>query len=118
MISTIGKFKAATHLMACGYDVFMEVDGKSPFDLVAHKDGELQRVEVKTTTRRSKYNTGWEVQLKSVRSNKTKNVIHNFSTENCDILVVYIMPLDKVCMYNTKDITQKTSLIILDTQIG
>ena len=118
MQGSIAKFKAATYFMELGYDVFMEMDGKSPFDLVLHKEGKLERVEVKSTRRRSKYETGWEVQIKKVRPNRTRNNIKPFDNSECDKLVIYVVPLDEILVYEAQDIKVKNTLTILDKDIG
>lgn len=97
---------------------FSELDGKSPFDLVVHKDNKLYRVEIKSTETRSKYNTGWEVQLKKVRSNRSENKITNFSSNQCDILVVYICPIDEIILIDSSLVKVKSSLTITDKEIN
>ena len=43
-IGSLGKAKVIAYLIALGYNVYLEFDGKSPFDLVIHKDDILDRV--------------------------------------------------------------------------
>jgi len=114
---SLGKIRVISRLVETGHDVFMEIDGKSPFDLVAHKNGKLYRVEVKSTSRRTKFDTGWEVQLKRVRSNRTSNKIINFSKDQCDILAVYIEPIDLVLLIDSCEITAKTAMAVLDKDL-
>ncbi len=113
-LGSYGKIKVAAYLIEKGYDVFIELDGKSPFDLVAHKDGILERVEVKTTKTRSKSNSGWEVQIKSIRPNRTKNRIVGFDNTKSDILCVYIQPIDKILLYKSCNIKNSIKFIIHD----
>lgn len=42
------ELAAAAHLMGLDYKVFRAMSPSSPFDLVAYKDGQCLRVEVKT----------------------------------------------------------------------
>jgi len=116
-VGSLGKAKVIAHLIELGYDVYLEFDGKSPFDLVVHKDDLLERVEVKTTGRRTKFNTGWEVQLKKVRPNRTSNKIINFDNSKVDKVVVYIEPIRKVVLYDAKDIKAKTAMAVLDKDL-
>ena len=116
-LGSLGKSKVISELIKKEYDVFTEFEGKSPFDLVAHKEQKLYRVEVKSTQRRTKYNTGWEVQIKKVRPNRSKAVIHNFSSDQCDILAVFIEPLDKVILIQSSEIKTKSMLTILDKSL-
>lgn len=46
----VNELRACAHLMHQGFDVFRCVAPHAPFDLVAHRDGQLYRVEVKTLT--------------------------------------------------------------------
>ena len=113
----LGESRAITELIKQGYEIFTQFSGKAPFDFVAYLDGECKRVEVKSTSRRTKYDTGWEVQLKKVRPNSSRNVITNFDNTSCDILCVYIVPLDIVVVYNSSDIKAKTSMAIQDGEV-
>lgn len=116
-LGSLGKSRTISELIRNGFDIFTEFEGKAPFDLVAHKDGELKRIEVKSTQRRTKYDTGWEIQIKRVRPNRSETVIHNFNSSQCDILAVYIEPLDKVLLLDSSKIKVKTMLTILDSEL-
>lgn len=50
-IGAVSELRAAVHLMQQGFDVFRCVAPHAPFDLVAHRDGTLYRVEVKTMSK-------------------------------------------------------------------
>lgn len=116
-IGSLGKAKVVTRLIELGYDVFLEFDGKSPFDLVIHKNDVLERVEVKYTGTRNKANTGWKVQLKKVRPNRTRNKIINFDKTKLEKLVVFIEPLNLVVLFESKDINVTCELCILDKDL-
>jgi hypothetical protein len=45
------ELRAAVHLMRQGFDVFRCVGPHAPFDLVAYRNGQLYRVEVKTLSK-------------------------------------------------------------------
>jgi hypothetical protein len=45
------ELSASAHLLARGFDVYRSVSPAAAFDLVAHRDGQLLRVEVKTVSR-------------------------------------------------------------------
>ena len=82
------------HFLTEGYDVFSPFGGHGPFDLVVHRDGQLLRVEVKSTTVRTA--TGWNVQLKRVRTNGSGHVLRYFDASAVDLLAVYIVPERRV----------------------
>ena len=72
--------------------------------MIGHKDGKLYRIEVKSTETESKSGSGWEVQIKKVRPNKTENKITNFSKDQCDLLAIYLKPVDKVLLIPSADV--------------
>ena len=95
-----------------GFDVFLPIGGKTEHDIICYHErfGTLT-VQVKSTSRKSAYGS-YEVQLKSVRPNRTESTIHNFDTARQDILAVYIVELDAVIFYISKNIIVKTQLSI------
>lgn len=99
--SNLGELKVAAALAEQHYDVFVGWGGKSVCDLVAHKDGVLYRVQIKTTSTQAT-SGNWTVQIKSVRHNKTANVIHNFDASKCDMLAIYVLPEDRVVFVDPK----------------
>ena len=50
-VGVFSELTVAMDLIKRGYDVFMSMHPNSPFDMVAHKDGKLLRVEAKTARR-------------------------------------------------------------------
>lgn len=110
--STLAEMKVATVLTEQGYEVFNQISGKSPFDFVAHKDGSLLKVEVKSTmTKASKYGS-WEIAIKRTRSNRTSSTTHHFNGDLYDILAIYIHEIDRVCFFNSKLVTNQSSITI------
>lgn len=53
-VGSISELRASAHLMQQGFDVFRCVAPHAPFDLVAYRDGQLYRVEVKTASKPSR----------------------------------------------------------------
>lgn len=116
--SVLAEVKATAELINLGFDVFTQVSGKSPFDLVAYENGRLLKVEVKSGSRRNKKNNGWIVQIKRNKySGQIGNYSVPFSTDVCDILAVYIVPLNKVLIIRSEDVTSVNELIIYDEQL-
>jgi len=116
-VSLLGEAKAITCFIENGYDVFTQFSGKSSFDFVAYKNDKLYRVEVKTTTRRSRADTGWEVQLKRVRPNRTGNNIAIFDNASCDFLCIYIQPIDKIYIIESCNVKATSALTLLDSDL-
>ena len=110
---SIGLTQAIATFTRLGYVVSLPLIDNQSYDLVAEKDGVLQRVQVKTTRQKS-LSGNFVVELKRVRANRTTNVIYKFGSDSCEILYVmtsegdqYIIPSDKVeatcsCTLGTK----------------
>ena len=114
----LGELAAMKHFLTLGYEVYTAVTDSSTYDIILAKDGLLQRVEVKTTAARTKNDKGWVVQLKRVRPNKTQNKIHPFDSSRIDLLAVYITPLDRVVVFDARDLHQRATLSVLDIQLA
>ncbi len=111
-ITALSQARVTSELARQRFDIFAELVGKSPFDLIAHRDGILYRVSVESTMSQKRDRGSWEVLLKRVRSNKTQNHIHKFDPDSCDILCVYIEQIDKVCFFDPKAIRSSNSITI------
>ena len=115
-MGSVGESKVASELSRHRFHVFIQTTGKAPFDLVVYKDGYLYRVNVKTTQRLDKWGS-WEVQIKSVRSNRTKNRVVPFDPLSCDVLAVYIEPLDRVCFLRASEVSEKCSIALREKTV-
>jgi PD-(D/E)XK endonuclease len=115
-LGSLGESKVAAELSRYRFHVFTQTTGKAPFDLVAYKDGRLYRVNVKTTQRLSKWGS-WELKIASVRSNRTGNRIVPFDFTSCDVLAVYIEPLDKVCFLHSSEVAGKNYITLRDKTV-
>ena len=51
-VGAISELAVCSDLLSKGYDVFRSVSPAAPCDLIAHKEGKLIRVEVKTNARK------------------------------------------------------------------
>ena len=115
-LGSVGESKVASELSRHRFHVFIQTTGKAPFDLVVYKDGYLYRVNVKTTQRLDKWGS-WEVQIKSVRSNRSKNRVVPFDPLSCDVLAVYIEPLDQVCFLRASEVSEKCSIALREKTV-
>lgn len=93
-LATVAILKAQQWFIENGYDVFAELDGKSPFDFVVHKDDKLFRVEVKSTSRLVQ--SSYMVNLRSTRWNRTTLQSKKFDASKSDICCVYVEPMKKL----------------------
>jgi len=99
------------------YDIYMPIFGNADFDMIVAKDGRTYRVEVKTSAYEVRPNK-YEVQLRSVRPNKTENRIKKFDASRSDLLAIYIIPTNRVVVLDSKDYDGRTSVIIEGTVQG
>lgn len=114
MKSVTGELAAAKHLATLGMEVFFPLGGKTSADLLAvdTTDGSVKRIQVKTTSTQARSGNGWQVQLKSVRPNRSGSRIKRFNPTDYDLLVVYIEPEDRVEVFNTSNITQTCEMLV------
>ncbi len=108
-LGSLGEAKVIAKFVEHGFDVFTQFSGKAPFDLVAYQDGCLLRVQVKGTASKTRYGV-YQVQLKAIRANRTRNVIHYFEPSECDVLAIYIEPLDTICFLRADEIGARGQL--------
>jgi PD-(D/E)XK endonuclease len=108
-LGSLAEAKVIAKLVENKFDVFIQFSGKASFDLVAYRDGQLYKIQVKGTSSKTRYGV-YQVQLKAVRANRTGNTIHYFDTSQCDVLAIYVEPLDKVCFLRTEEIRARGQL--------
>jgi hypothetical protein len=104
----LAEAKVLSKLVEGQFDVFVQFSGKAPFDLVAYKDGQLLRVNVKGTA--TKLRGAYPLRLREIRPNRTRNVIRHFDPKRCDVLAIYVAPLDKVCFLRSEEVAAKAQL--------
>lgn len=110
-MSSVSEAKIVADFAVKGFDIFTQSNGKSPFDLVVHKDGKVLRVQVKSCGKLDKKGR-FHVQLRSVRHNKTENKIIKFDPNSCDILAIYLFGPDKICYINPQELKAFNEIII------
>ena len=93
----VAEAKVLAHLVENGYEVFLPFADCGSVDLLAMKDGIIQRVSVKYTSVRK--NQKWNVKLSNVSRLKDGGVNERvFNYNSCDLLAVYIGPEDRVVL--------------------
>lgn len=110
-IGSLAESRVQTELIRQGFEVFIQTNGKAPFDFVAFKDNKLYRVSVKGTSGGPNEYGSYFIQLRKIRSNKTKNVIKPFNRDECDIVGFYIEDLDFVGFINSNEIQATNGLM-------
>jgi len=106
---SIGLTAAIYKLTQLGYTVSIPLIDNQGYDLVVDIDEKLYKVEIKSTS--VKCPTGWSVQIKKVRPNRTTNVITPFDSKSVDFLFVYTTEGD--CYFiPSEDIETKSQLTV------
>jgi len=109
-LGSLGEAKAITEFLKLDYTVFTPFsEGNDPFDFIAVKDGNLLRVEVKSTNSLDK-NGNYIITIRAARSNNNGNRVKLFDSNSCDMVACYIKPIDTTCFILSKDIKTKRTL--------
>jgi hypothetical protein len=111
-IGALAEAEVIAALTKLKFHVFNQVSGKAPFDLVAVRDNKLYRINVKGVSVGANKNGSYDLQLASVRSNKTANVIHKYDPTSCDILAVFILKENTICYFKSADIQSGRSIAL------
>lgn len=108
----LGETLAKLYFEVKGYFVYTNSSGKAEFDMVISKDGLVYTVEVKTVSciKISAKGEYFDIQLKSVRSNTTENIIYNFDNSFIDYLAVVDILTHKVIVISAAEIKVTGSL--------
>ena len=85
----LGEVSAIEWLTAQGYDIYLPLGHSPDIDVIAIRDVELLRVQVKTTTRR--FNERWSAMICTRGGNQSWNgLVKHFSPLRCDSLFVHV----------------------------
>ena len=94
----IGMAQAIATFAKLGHTVSIPLIDNQGYDLIVDKDGQLLKVQVKTTKQKAPSNN-YVVELRRIRANRTQNTIHTFNNQDTDLLYIlteegveYIIP--------------------------
>lgn len=106
----LGEAKVIAYLIEQGYELYLPFSNNSKYDVIAFKDGKLNRVSIKFTSVKRSSGT-WDVEMRQIyRGNKVIK-IDKFDNSTCDIVAVYIGPLDRVILVDSSYATGRGLLI-------
>jgi hypothetical protein len=109
---SLAEISVIKNLIQDSWDVFTSFNGKTEFDIIAYKEEfGVITIQVKSTSYK-KPSGSYEVGLRSIRSNKTKNSIYKFNNEIQDILAIYIVEIDAIIFKISNNITNVSSISI------
>lgn len=83
----VGLGIAIAYFCKEGFNVSIPLTDSQEYDLVVENDGNLKKVQVKTTSFKTEYGI-YQVMLKTCGGNKSSNTIKNFDPEKVDLLFV------------------------------
>lgn len=113
----LGELKAQMYFARKGFEIYTGVAGSTYYDFLAVtargvKIPKVLKVEVKSTRCRNKSNTGWIFNIR-----KSHGDLH-FDKNKVDYLCLYIVPLDRLFVVNSKEVKQRRECLILDKDLG
>jgi len=111
-ISQLSELKVMTDLANQGYHIFNQVSGKAPFDIVISKGTELKRVSIKSNSQKPNKLGKYQIQLRRIRSNKTKNKIYKIEDNEFDILAIYIKEEDRIVYLSINEVKGRSTINI------
>lgn len=91
----LAEAKVLAYLIELDYEVYMPFSNNSKYDAIAVKDGVVKRISIKFTSVKRPLGT-WVVEMRQIYRGNNKINIDKFDKSQCDLIGVYIGPLDKV----------------------
>jgi hypothetical protein len=116
-LGALAESRVTAELLRNRWWVFASTSGKAPFDLVAARGAQLLRVEVKGCATRQR-SGGFAVSLRSVRPNRSGNVVRFLTPETSDVVAIYLEPIDTVCFVPTVELAGRTTLTLFEAAAG
>ena len=117
--------RAIAYYTAKCIPVMLPLNDTQKYDLVVDKDGQLQRVSVKTTQGMNKNNTYYVVQLKNCGGASSKSTIRHFDNTTCDIVFIvtvegtmYEIPSSLINVSGTLTLTEDWNPYIVNLDWG
>ena len=108
----LGLVKAILWLTENGFTVYTPLTDNEVVDLVGLRDGVAFRVSVKATSAKTPYGS-YETTLKTVSRRKDNKVkVNHFDASRLDLLLVYIIPEDRVVCLKAEEVTSKSSICV------
>lgn len=108
----LGEHKAKEHYLRRGYEIYSPEIGRSTCDFIAVKDGEVLRVEVKSTRNESP-SGNYVVKLDHSYSNYTQRTVRTkFDSTKSDRLVCYVEPTERIHIFNSVDYEGRSTVTV------
>jgi hypothetical protein len=102
----LAEAKVISYLIEEGYEVYLPFSNNSKYDVLVVKDGIVKRVSTKFTSVKKKSGS-WVVEMRQIhRGNGVVN-IDKFDKTKCDLIAVYLGPIDKVVLIDASKATPR-----------
>lgn len=116
----LGVLKVQVDLYEKGYQILLPLTEHAPFDLVAYKDGEFQRVQVKY--RQLRENGTLEIRFRSTYSTSSGVKSKDVNKNEIDLYCIYCPDVDECYYIDPKEFDKSLTIRVTDSgnsqQIG
>ena len=102
----LAEAKVFAYLIENGYEVYLPFSNNSKYDALAIKGGIIKRISIKFTSVQ-KQSGSWVVEMRQIYRGKNVINIDKFDKNLCDVIGVYIGPLDKVVLVDSSQATDR-----------
>lgn len=96
---SVAELKTASEFVSHGFFVYFPITSSAPFDFIAVKENNMYRVQVRSSSRKSKS----DIYAMDLRSSNPL-YYKNFDSSSCDILVCYLFQDDILCYVKSDEI--------------
>lgn len=114
-VGLLAEAKVLAYLIEKDIEPYLPFADNGPVDILGIQNTRVLKISVKSTNKKSKYNS-WTVELRTVSRRKESICIKEFDNSKCDILAVYIQPLDRVILLDAQKIKSKSGLSIMELE--
>lgn len=110
-LKILGETKTIYELTRKGIGVYIPIHDVDGIDLIAHKDGKLLKLQVKTCEHTGR-NNSYQVAIRKIRPNRTDIKIHRYTGEQVDVFACYLVEDDELCFIPFKEVEGKAHITL------
>jgi hypothetical protein len=112
----LAESKVISYLIENGYEVYLPFSDNSKYDVIAVKEGIVKRISIKFTSVKKPFGS-WVVEMRQIYRGNGNINIDIFDKNTCDLIAVYLGPIDKVILIEASKATPR-GLHIKNVMIG
>jgi hypothetical protein len=102
----LAEAKVIAYLVENGYGVYLPFSDNSKYDVLVVKESKVNRISIKFTSVK-KPSGSWIVEMRQIYRGKEIINIDKFDKTQCDIIAVYIGPIDRVLLIDASKATPR-----------